>query len=547
MADTLIVIEAPGKVKLLSKILAELSISGQVIATRGSLYDMPIDQLGLDPSNLKPTKWVAISEGTIRFLSQRFRDAKKVFIMTDADRAGELIAAQVVTLLRKNNSTAEVLRITASALNTESVRHAFSAPRNIDRDVCLTMMATRAIDRAIGYLCSDRSIHQTAGRISSKIAQAINERPLSRWRLMGSHPSEPGWRISAKGPDSKKASLHALEKAFKNFDERLMQPAPVRNLTKPPPPLLTGGDTLLFVAGQLDIPLDEAEKLIQSAYERGAISYPRTDSQEITLQTRTMLEGAMRQLGKRVRPFNMPLGAPVKPASAHEAVYPASPQLFYSPSLVGLSKHDAVPNMIARRTFASLSPDAKVKSLTVPQEVISAFLQSNSLPDLDVRIWKDVPETVGWLAFERDFVRPAEVSAVDLDHAILERLIEKNIGRPSTVVGHITNALKRRWVSSAGVLSDKGKSALTYLRDSFPGLLNGKDLEKFFVGRHFPTITSAIEAGLGEMQMSYQDLIEAAKVATAEKKVAVTYQADESSLPVYNEDAELYVSSADAR
>lgn len=109
----------------------------------------------------------------------------------------------------------------------------------------------------------------------------------------------------------------------------------------------------------------------------------------------------------------------------------------------GLSQLDAAIGLLTRRAFASLSPDAKVKSIEVEQSAISSFLAKQGLPDIKVKIWRDIPDTAGWLVVEKEFIKPVKLVRIPLDTAVMERMVEQGIGRPSTIVGHIDKALAR--------------------------------------------------------------------------------------------------------
>ncbi|MEN1215753.1 type IA DNA topoisomerase, partial [Pseudomonas aeruginosa] len=57
-----VIIEAPGKVGALKNILKSLRRTAEVVATFGSLYDLPKSSLGLDPDRLTPTGWEVANE-----------------------------------------------------------------------------------------------------------------------------------------------------------------------------------------------------------------------------------------------------------------------------------------------------------------------------------------------------------------------------------------------------------------------------------------------------------------------------------------------------
>lgn len=546
MSDLVVVIEAPGKIRPLRKILAELRINAQVHATGGALYDMPQDVLGLDPNDLTPERWTPTSTRTIQHLTKHFKDAKRIVVMTDGDPDGELIAAQVNSVLVATGSEAIVERVTTSALNAEAVKIALQSPRVIDRRVCVAVMARRAIDRAIGFLCSNPNASgQVAGRVSSKIISTIDRAPLKTIKVAGTHPAQPGWRIWGKGTSSKRESLKAIETAFRTMDPELMGFSRETTINKPAPAMLNGADALTLVANQLNVPLAEAEKLMQTAYERGAISYPRTDSRDISPRTRTMLEDAMRTFGRRVGHSKPSSEGSSGPVAAHEAVYPCSPIKFNSSSLTGLSRLDSTIAIITRRAFASLSPDARVKTIEIDPEAISTFLSKKGLPAVQVRIWKDIPETAGWLTVEREFLRPVQLTNIPLDSAIMERMVEQNIGRPSTIVGHIGKALNRGWVHDHGTLSGKGQTVLAYLQQNYPELLSPHELDRFLARAGFDQVNQAVLAGINDVGLDFRMLQQMAREASM--GVGTLFRpdadADESGLPTYapEEDVEMAI------
>jgi DNA topoisomerase IA len=534
MTETIVVIEAPGKIKAVRKILGELRFNAKVLATGGALYDIPRDQLGLNPNDLTPTTWIPTSERTIKHLTTHFRSASKIFVMTDADREGELIAAQVGAVLSSSGSSAVLQRVTSSALNADSIKAALAKPRGIDRNICLGVLARRGIDRAIGYLCSNPSaVGQIAGRISSKIVKTISEKPLDTMHLSGTHPDQPSWRMWSRASTVRKPSLQALEQGFREMDPALMNHQRQLHNRKPAPKPLDGADTLLLVAKNLEISLVEAEKLIQTAYERGAISYARTDSRDISRTTKVMLESAMRTLGHRVRVDKGAADAQRTAPGAHEAVHPASPMGNIASSLEGLSQLDKAVALITRRTFAALSPDAQVKTFEIDQGAINDFLKAKGLPPVRAKIWRDVPETAGWLKIEREFLKPVKLAPIPLDIAVLERLVEQDIGRPSTVVGHIDKALSRGWLLENGNLSVKGQTVLAYLTQSYPALLNAHDLDKFFAGVAFDKLADATREGIERMGLDFAQLRSMARDSEVEVQVTHSHEGDDSGLPVY--------------
>jgi reverse gyrase len=259
-----------------------------------------------------------------------------------------------------------------------------------------------------------------------------------------------------------------------------------------------------------------------------------------------MLEDAMRTFGRRVGRAKASDEAFSVPVAAHEAVYPCSPIKFNSSSLTGLSRLDSAIAVITRRAFASLSPDARVKTIEIEADAISSFLKKKGLPGVQVRIWKDIPETAGWLTVEKEFLRPVHIINIPLDSAIMERMVEQKIGRPSTIVGHIGKALNRGWVHGSGTLTGKGQTVLAYLQQNYPALLKPHELDRFLSLAGFDHVNHAVLAGINDVGLDFkmlQDLAREASV-TAGKSFRPNADADESGLPTYapEEDVDVVIS-----
>lgn len=537
MADTVIVIEAPGKLRTISKILSGMRFNADVVATGGVLYDMPKKEIGLDSLTLIPKSWTPTSPKTLSHLKSKLKTAKRVILMTDADREGELIAAQVQAIARSAGYNGTFERVTASAINEQEIAKALKQSREIDRGMVIGVMARRGIDRAIGFLCSNHLAgNQIAGRISSRLLAAVSATPLKTCKLVGVHPSQPGWRIWSKGTADQRKSLEALEHAFARMDPVLMSNVRENHTVKPAPEFLNGADALLLVSNHLNIPVSEAEKIIQTAYERGALSYPRTESRSISEPTRKMLLSEMNRLGKRARPENT-LGKPQEATKfAHEALYPATPIAYHPEGTAGLSKSDSAIALISGRTMASLSPDAKVKSIVVEQAAISRFLKSQGLPDVRAVIYRDIPETAGWLSIEKAFTRKASVQSIPVDQAVLERMIEHDIGRPSTFVGHIDKAMKRGWVTPDGKLSSSGFAVMSYIKENYPSLLRAEDLDRLYDGMSFNDLPSAVKTGIDRLGLDFDGLRQHMTTLDRSAEAEMEHEAEDSGLPTYEPD-----------
>ncbi|HCF3299525.1 TPA: hypothetical protein NIC13_004368 [Pseudomonas aeruginosa] len=504
-----VIIEAPGKVGALKNILKSLRRTAEVVATFGSLYDLPKSSLGLDPDRLTPTGWEVANEKALSRLVEALEGAAVAWLMTDGDREGELIASQAATAIRQfcPGFGGQVHRIVATSMTKEAVSLAFAHPRAIERDLVLQALVRRGLDRAIGFLCSNQSIaDNVAGRISAVLVGSVAHAPLENLTLKGRHPEGRDWRVSATATLAERRSLEALSEAFARGDPELFSGGVRRKVSLTAPPPLTGAEAILLVTSQLAIPVKDAERIIQQGYENGDLSYPRTDARQYSAETQARLRAYMRQHNTRAASRDRSWESAPRAQQAHESLHVLTNRVHLQASLDGLSKYDAALSLIARRSCAALAPDADVERTIIPQAVIDGYLGKRNLPSIHARIWKDEPESAGWMVLERDLVPTATLLAIPDDQAILSRIINQEIGRPSTIVGHVQNVLRRGWIEQ-GSLSERGLREFAFLQTSLPNLLVAPDLEQYLEGLHNVDLKDAIWDGARFMGFAPEALV----------------------------------------
>ena len=91
MAENLVIVESPAKVKTIKKFLGK---NYELLASQGHVRDMPKSQLGIGPENDYEPKYITI-RGKGPILADLRKSAKKgdkIYLATDPDREGEAIA-----------------------------------------------------------------------------------------------------------------------------------------------------------------------------------------------------------------------------------------------------------------------------------------------------------------------------------------------------------------------------------------------------------------------------------------------------------------------
>ena len=414
MANALVIVESPAKAKTISGYLG----AGYVVESSiGHIRDLPSRaaevpkayksepwaRLGIDVDNgFKPLYVVSSDKRQqVRKLKSLLADADELYLATDEDREGEAIAWHLMEVL---NPRVPVKRMVFHEITRSAISAAVAAPRELDRRLVDAQEARRMLDRLYGYEVSPvlwkKVMPQlSAGRVQSVAVRIVVERERQRmdfvsasfWGLTGTFaPAEPdagngseftaelvqldGSRVAAArdfGPDGRpsrggvtvldRAAATSLASDLQNadFGVRARTSKPYRR--RPAAPFITS--TLQQEAARkLGMTSAAAMRAAQSLYEKGYISYMRTDSTSLSA---TAVAAARAEVTERYGPDLLPheprvYASKVKNAQeAHEAIRPAGDK-FTDPKTV--AQHVPRPEarlyeLVWKRTLASQMTD----------------------------------------------------------------------------------------------------------------------------------------------------------------------------------------------
>jgi len=297
VTSALVVIESPGKKHTLGEVLRRYDPKTKwvVLATKGHLRDLPKKHLGVATDAGFTIQWVSKNPGFKTHLRKVLGDMDRVYLASDADREGEEIAAAVESFLPKKLSI-PVQRLRIRAITEEGVRQAFLALNEndtIDRNLVAAQHARRALDRLFGYTLSPKCWRflgpgMATGRVQACVLHALVEHAHDR---LASHRAEEitevhvplqGTTVQAHaGPFEDPQDANKL---LKHIAQNPTSPV-LRTSTRveaPPRPCTTA--SILRAAGAWKQDPGSAQRDLQALYERGLITYPRTDNAQITSQ-----------------------------------------------------------------------------------------------------------------------------------------------------------------------------------------------------------------------------------------------------------------------
>jgi len=527
MSKALVIVESPTKARTLAKFLPKDYV---VESSIGHIRDLPQSaaeipeavkhqdwaRLGVDIANgFRPLYVIpAAKKQQVSKLKALLKDADSLYLATDEDREGESISWHLREVLKPK---VPVKRMVFHEITREAILAALTATRDIDARLVSAQETRRLLDRLYGYEVSPllwRKIAPklSAGRVQSVAVRIIVNRERERmafraaryWDLSATFAA-PGGNPFAAGliavdgrrlvsgkdfdpatgrPLADKAQLvHLDERAAAELKAKLAAAAfAVSSVeqkpyqTAPPAPFTTS--TLQQEANRkLRLPSRDTMRVAQGLYERGYITYMRTDSTTLSEQA---LQAARKDIAARYGQAYLPPEARVYRSTvrnaqeAHEAIRPAGDTFREPESLRGeLEDHELkLYDMIWKRTVASQMPNARGMRTamqiggggalfqTTGQTIefpgyLRAYVEGSDDPEAELgdqeRILPDLPvgqplDCKAIEALEHVTQPPARFS----EAALIKELERQGIGRPSTYASIIATIVGRDYVLRRG-------------------------------------------------------------------------------------------------
>ncbi|MFM8604458.1 MAG: type I DNA topoisomerase [Cyanobium sp.] len=567
MAHTLVIVESPTKARTIRSFLPK---DFRVEASMGHVRDLPNNASEI-PAAHKGEKWANLGVNTanafeplyvvpkdkkkvVKELMDALKGAERLLLATDEDREGESISWHLQQLLQPK---VPVKRMVFHEITREAIGRALEQTRELDMELVHAQETRRILDRLVGYTLSPLLWKKVAWGLSAGRVQSVAVRLLvQRERARRAFRSGSYWDLKARleqGGSAFEARLSHLAgvkiAGGSDFDEstgglkagskvRLLAEAEARALReavlkapwrvaaveekptvrKPVAPFTTS--TLQQEANRkLRLSARETMRTAQSLYERGFITYMRTDSVHLSEQAisaarscvsakygKDYLSPGPRQFSNKAR----------NAQEAHEAIRPAG-ESFRDPAATGLDGRDlALYELIWKRTVASQMADARLTMLSVDLEVdggalgLAGFRASGKRIDFPgfFRAYVEGSDDPDAALEGQEVLLPAlksgdrpackEVEALGhqtqpparYSEAALVKMLEKEgIGRPST------------YASIIGTIVDRGYATLANnaLTPSFTAFAVTGLLEEHFPDLVDTGFTARMESSLDEI------------------------------------------------
>ena len=464
--ENLVIVESPAKAKTFQKYLGK---DFTVKASFGHIRDLQDKKLsvnvdkGFEPEYVVP----ADKRRVVAELRKAAAESSAVWLASDEDREGEAISWHLCETLGLD--PAKTKRIVFHEITKDAIQNAVKNPRTIDMNLVNAQQARRVLDRLVGFELSPvlwRKIQPklSAGRVQSVALRLI----VDREKEIMAYKNEAYYRVDAVfHPEGTPASVkvkatlgtrfNSLEEARKFLEDSIGARFTVGSLesketSRFPAPPFTTSTLQQEAARKLHFPVSVTMRIAQSLYERGLITYMRTDSTNLSsLALGTSKKFILDNFGEE---YAHPRQFRTHSKGAQEAHEAIRPTFIENTTIEGSAQEQKLYNLIWKRTVASQMADARVLNTTIKvdsdkreekfniqaaQVLFDGFLklymegtddetgdsEETVLPPVHVG---DVMESKGITAECKFTQAPPRYSEATL----IKKLEELGIGRPST-------------------------------------------------------------------------------------------------------------------
>ena len=475
MEKNLVIVESPAKAKTIQKYLGEGFV---VKSSFGHIRDLQDKSLSIDIKDGFKPEYVVPSEKkkVVGELKKLAETSSLIWLASDEDREGEAISWHLTETLGLDKE--KTRRIVFHEITKDAILYAVQHPRTLDMDLVNAQQARRVLDRLVGFELSPilwRKIQRglSAGRVQSVVLRLV----VDREREINAFTPAPYYRVEATFEMSGAKVKGLLDKRFDTLEQareflqdcvdasyKVGSVESKDGLRMPPPPFTTS--TLQQEAARkLHLPVSTTMRVAQSLYERGLITYMRTDSTNLSsLAVGTAKEYITANYGPE---YSRPRQYKTHSKGAQEAHEAIRPTFIANTEIEGTQQDKKLYQLIWKRTVASQMAEAKVLNTTIHVDIDKrpekyAIQSLQVLFDGFMKLYyegsDDEDETSGdeQLLPSVSVGEPLAAKLVDAsckftqapfrysEQTLIKKMEELGIGRPSTYAPTITTLTKAR-------------------------------------------------------------------------------------------------------
>ena len=539
----LIIVESPGKVDKIRHFLGDDFV---VKASKGHIRDLDEKKLGIDIEHGFRPEYVIPDDKkkVVAELKSLASKADTIWLASDEDREGEAIAWHLFDVLGLSRSNTK--RIVFNEITKDAILNAIKEPRDIDMNLVDAQQARRVLDRLVGFELSPILWRKVQPKLSAGRVQSVALRlVVDREKEIIAFQNEAYYRVEGTflaGNTPFKAALEnrfsTKEDARKFLEDSIGATYAVSSVekkegTRMPSSPFTTSTLQQEAARRLHFPVSTTMRVAQTLYEKGLITYMRTDSTNLS----SLALGAAKKYITETfgTDYSRPRQFKTKSKGAQEAHEAIRPTYLGNPSIEGTAQEKKLYELIWKRTIASQMAEAKVLATTIKissdkrdekyvananEVLFDGFLKVYSGSDdssSDMVVLPSIGE--GEILRDKSIVAEAKFTAAPPRYSegtLIKKLDELGIGRPSTYVPTIETIKHRDYI----VVGDKeGRKVATESFTLSGGKISSKEKMETIgaeKGRLIPQEIGVIVTDY--LQKNFPDILDYDFTASVEKE-----------------------------
>ena len=529
----LIIVESPSKCKKIEGYLKSAfpEHNFKCIASVGHFMSLS-KRNGVDINNNFKPKFIPSSDkkkviSNIKNYASKYDD-NNILIATDMDREGEKIASDLYDLLKLDRTNTN--RMVFNEITKKGLSKAFNNLKKLDENLVKAQIARRVLDRLLGFGISEITMKEiqmgaSAGRVLSPTTRIIydREKEISEAKDNSDFPVYGDFKTKeydlehcrlTKNFDTKDDIL----KFFKKIQNSVYEIKDIKNSNKnsnPPVPFITSSVNQASPFG-----VRKTTKLLQDLYQKGHITYIRTDS---TMISKDALKLISDKITEDFGSNNLKIRENKKKVKgaqeAHECIRPTKMKETISTLE---TDHQKLYSLIYKRTLASQMKEYEYKQYTI---TISVTKTKETF-----KYVIDIPIKYGWKLVYRELVEKMKIEKENdktllnkikkgnklefnkiytqekfynkypryTESKLVKKLEELGIGRPSTYMMAVTKIQDKEYVkkgTSQGEIKkvDYIEMTTSSIKDSQVEIMANSNLNKMILTELGSRITEYLD------------------------------------------------------
>lgn len=298
----LIIVESPAKCQKIKHFLSEEFPKSkfEVVPSGGHIEEIKNPGINIDISNNFQPLYIFKSNNFVKNILSSYKKSKEVYIATDLDYSGSFIGSSICKLL--NLDIKNTKRLIFNSITKSAIINSFNNPTTLDINHIEYEKTRQIIDRLIGFKlspvayrnlrCKDNSVGRCQTVALKLIVEKDNERKeYLNNSLKGFYKISVSFLLFNKNIQATNTIQKEEINLFNNKDLYffIKDISITKKIIEPPKPFITS--TLQREAsGKFGYSVSSIMKILQRLYEKGLITYIRTDCPIISKEFKEIIQ-----------------------------------------------------------------------------------------------------------------------------------------------------------------------------------------------------------------------------------------------------------------